>query len=111
MSSFEERNRRRVFRLRLPSNGMLQATIGGKLYQIMEVSELSLWIAASQVKNECGICSGIIHWNTGEHSRFTGEIGHFRAGGRIICNVKGIRMKHVIAEQRRLIARFPIVKD
>jgi hypothetical protein len=111
MNSFEERNRREVFRLRLPSNGMLQATIGGQLYQIIEVSELSLWVAAAHVKNECGICSGVMHWSNGEDSRFTGEIGHFRAGGRIICNVKGIRMKHVIAEQRRLLTKFPIVRD
>ena len=111
MNSFEERNRRQVFRLRLPSNAMLEATIGGEPYHIMEVSELSLWVAASHVRNDRGICSGFIHWSSGENSRFSGEIGPVRAGGRIICNVKGVHMRHVISEQRHLISRFPIVRD
>ena len=111
MNSFDERNRRRVFRLRLPANEFLLATIGGELHEVVEVSELSLWVAAPYVKHDRGICEGIVHWTSGEDSRFTGVLGRFRAGGRIIKNVKGISMKHVIAEQRRLIAKFPIVKD
>ena len=109
--NFEERNRRRVFRLRFPNNAMLQATIGGLSYEVSEIAELSIWVTANHVENDNGICTGVVHWSNGVRTPFTGELGRYREGGRIIVNVKGISMHDVIGEQRRLIARYPILKD
>lgn len=109
MNQFDERNRRRVFRLRFPSCAMLQATIGNQPYEVLELAEFSLWVTAPDVPNLNGICTGILTWSDGNQSSFVGEVGPRKNGGRIICNIQGIRMNDVVSEQRRLIAKFPVV--
>lgn len=107
----DPQNRRRVFRLRLPSKSLLKATIDGNVYDVVEVAEYSVWVTTKDVGDTNGICKGILHWSNGETSKFTGNPGPIRDNGRIILNVTGIAMQDIVGEQRRLIIRYPLAQQ
>ena len=101
------RNRRRVFRLRLPRHSLLKATIEGDDYEVLEVAEFSVLVNASDVANKNGKCKGTVFWSDGSQSEFTGEIGRLNGEHRVIVGVRGIMMSDVIGEQRRILRLNP----
>ncbi len=107
----EFKNRRRVFRLRLPNDRMLKATIAETSYDLIEISEYGLVVTSNTITNVSGRFPGIIHWSDGEESTFHGEVGRLSNHGRVIWKVTGITMSHVIMEQRRLLANFSLPSD
>jgi hypothetical protein len=109
MNQNEGRNRRRFFRLCLPEDALLQATICGQPYDIQGVAEKSMWVTAREVKSFNGFCSGFIYWSDGTRSGFSGDLGEVKEGGRIILNIEGISMNDVVGETRRMLAKFPRV--
>lgn len=107
MKRNEGSNRRRVFRLRLPDDALLSASINGQTYEVIEIAEFSLVVTAREVESQTDCFGGAIRWSDGTSSEFTGESGRLSQLGRVIWNVKGIQMRDVIGEQRRMISRFP----
>jgi len=101
------KNRRRVFRLRLPAGSLLKATVNGKEYAVVEVSEFAFVVANEEVESLEGECRGTIHWYDDQSSEFTGEVGRLSESGRVIWNVHGISMSDMVKAQRQLIQRFP----
>ncbi len=102
-------NRRRVFRLRLPLDCRLKATIGGQPFQVIEVSEFSFVVTQNDVGlADHGACSGTIVWNDNRSSEFTGAVGRVASHGRVIWNVEGILMSDIVSEQRRLVTRYGV---
>jgi len=108
MNQNEDINRRRFFRLRLPEDAMLKATIFGQTYDVIEVAELSLCVTSRNVRHRSRHCKGVVYWSDGSGSDFTGELGHRNHSGRAILNVQGITTKDIVNETRRLIARYPL---
>ena len=111
MNHGNSENRRRRFRVRLPADSTLAATINGLNYDIIEVAELSIVVTAMWVVNENGICAGSIRWSDGRVRQFTGELGRVSRLGRVIKNIKGFTAEDILKEQRRLLRKFPLVKD
>lgn len=103
--------RRRVFRLRLPVGATLLAVIGGVKFTVLEVSELSLLLAAESVPNHEGICRGVIYWTPDERSEFSGTVGATVNNRVIIHDVEGITMSHMVRQQRRVINRYPAIRQ
>lgn len=104
----DAKNRRRVFRLRLPADSMLTVMIGGEVYDVAEISEYSLRVTTQDVNHEEGVCTGTIRWSDGEESKFTGGLGRIQNHCRVIWKIEGISMHQIVAEQRRLIIKYPM---
>ncbi len=104
-------NRRRVFRLRFPSDSLLTATINSREYELIEVSEFGLVVTSEDIPcvegQSEGQCEGTIHWNDGRSTKFTGELGRLSDFGRVIWKVQGISMSDIVKAQRELIVRYP----
>lgn len=107
MNRLEGRNRREFYRLRLPEDAMLKATIFGQSCDVIEVAELSLCVTARDVKSFNGHCAGVVYWSDGSRSEFSGEVGHLTHLGRSILNIQGIATREIVNETRRVIVRFP----
>ena len=101
------KNRRRVFRLRLPSDSLLTANINSREYEVIEVSEFGLVVTSEDVPSVEGECEGVIKWSDGRTTKFTGEIGRVSAFGRVIWKIRGISMSDMVKAQRQLILRYP----
>ncbi len=106
-----KKNRRRVFRLRLPNDGLLKADIAGRSYELIEVSEYGIVVTSNSIAGVSGRFSGVIKWSDGAISDFKGELGRLSIHGRVIWKVAGITMSHVVMEQRRLLAKFALPLD
>ncbi|MFT5300106.1 MAG: hypothetical protein ACI87E_001642 [Mariniblastus sp.] len=106
-------NRRRFFRLRFPKNALLHATINGNAYRVVEIAEASMIVDhdGELDSGNDGICLGTIVWSNEKSSSFIGEVGRLSAYGRVIWEIQGIEMQDVIGEQRRLLQRFPGLRE
>ncbi len=101
-------NRRRVFRLRIPADALLDATVNGKAYKVVEVSEFGLVVSSNEIENIDGQCEGVIRWSDGRTTKFTGEVGRLSDFGRVIWKVNGVPMSDIVRAQRQQILRFPL---
>lgn len=111
-TKYSGRNRRRVFRLHLPENSRLKATINGKHYEVVEVAEYSLVLHTKLPLKSDGRFEGAIEWGDETQTNFTGEVGPFHENQRlVIWKIKGISMPNVISEQRRLLRKLSIPLD
>ena len=90
---------------------MLKANICGQTYHVKEISEQGICLDSEEVKSFNGFCSGFIYWSNGEKSAFTGDADRNTPNGRVIVNIKGIDMREVVSETRRVAARFPLLED
>jgi len=106
-----EKNRRRRFRVQLPPNLMLKATLNGIAYDVIEVAELSMVVTAQHVINEDGVCTGTIEFSDGRIQEISGQVGRLSHLGRVIYEIEGITAPDVVKEQRRLLRKFPTVRD
>ncbi|MFK7765608.1 MAG: hypothetical protein AB8B55_00095 [Mariniblastus sp.] len=102
------KNQRRVFRLRLPNDCLLQAQIAEKNYDVVEVSEFGIVVSSDSVEDVSGRFDGVITWSDGTNSVFNGELGRLSDCGRVIWKVTGIEMSNVVKEQRRILATYPL---
>ena len=111
MSRQKDNNRRRRFRVQLPPDLMLRATLNGIDYDVIEIAELSLVVTAKYVVNVDGACYGTIQWSDGRVAKISGEIDRLSHTGRVINQIQGITSPDVLKEQRRLLRTFPAVRD
>lgn len=111
MNQNNDENRRERFRVRLPADSMLEATINGLNYDVVEVAEFSIVVTATQVINKNGVCTGSIQWSDGHLAKFAGVLGRISEQGRVIENIAGFSTPDILKEQRRLLKKFPEVMD
>ena len=111
MTSEDGRNRRQFFRLVLPPGEELVTWIGDSEHLVNEISERSLRFTTPYVPNTRGVCEGLIQWSDGRITYFRGLIGPLNQSFRVIIDVFGIMMQDVIREQRRLLAKYPMLKN
>ncbi len=104
------RNRRRFFRLQFPKGEELVALIMGVEYLVTEISERSLRFTVAEIPCQWGLCEGVLHWHDGRMTPFQGRNGPVRQSERIIIEVDGIAFADIIREQRRLLAKYPMLK-
>ena len=105
-----DKDRRATFRLRLPKQEKLIATIGHIDHVVLEISEQSLVVDATEVPNRQGVCTGVVYWDEEHSSEFKGRLWGPALGGRIIKNVTGITMRDMVRQQRKLIRLYPAVR-
>ena len=105
------RDRRATFRLRLPRQEKLIATIADVEHIVLEISEQSVVVDAAEVPNRNGVCTGVIHWDDEHSSTFQGTLGVPALGGRLIKDVTGITMRDMVRQQRKLIRLYPSVRQ
>ncbi len=111
MNSSNFDNRRRFFRLAFPPGEELATWIEGSEYLVNEISERTLRFTKAYIPNKRGICRGILQWSNGNIVFFRGLTGPLNGNFRVIIDVLGIEMQDVIREQRRLLAKYPTIKE
>lgn len=104
-------NRRNFFRLYFPADEFLLVQIEGLVFEICELAERSFVVTDRRVPHRGGRCCGVIQWSDGRQSRFSGEVGPDLDTGRLIMNVEGIATGHIVFEQRRILKKYPQLKN
>ena len=111
MNAESGRNRREFFRLVFPVGEELAAWIDDAEYKVNEISERTIRFTAKEVPHLNGKCCGLLTWSDGRVISFEGLIGPLNRNQRVIIDVRGIVMPDIVAEQRRLLTRYPMLKD
>ena len=106
-----DQDRRATFRLRLPRQQQLIAKIANIDHVVLEISEQSIVVDATEVPNRNGICTGVICWDDEHRSEFRGRLWVPALGGRVIKNVTGITLRDMVRQQRKLIRLYPAVRE
>ena len=106
------RDQREYFRLYLPPGEELSVRIEGHVYKVDEISEQSVRIVLGANQYLPHFKRASIRWSDHRISYFSGELGPFRSRSRrLIVNIRGIGMNDIIKEQRRLLAKYPLLRE
>lgn len=104
-------NQRRYFRLAYPVSLMPTMQIGERRFRVSEISEGGIRICCTnrwefKVKEEV---TGELSFVDGDAIAIEGVVLRYDRRDFVIAPIEGISFKHVVAEQRRVLAECPSV--
>ncbi len=108
-----DENKRNFFRVFYPLGVMPTIAIRGWEYSVREFSEQGINVASTdrwEFRVGDGI-SGELVFTNGESEQVMGKIIRISHDSFVIGMVQGITQKRVVSEQRKLMHRFPTVRN
>ena len=86
--------------------------IDGLAYQVDEISERAVRVVLGSNQFLPEFEKGSIQWSDRRTTFFTGNLGPFRGRSRrLIINIREFGMNDIIKEQRRLLAKYPMMRS